>query len=432
MPITNTVKDGRWRIARARAHLLTDHPWFGGLALRLKLEAGGTKTMSTNGTILRYNEEYVQERSDAELKALVAHEVAHCALGHPWRGGSRRWDEWNQATDIVINSILREEGFELPFHPLAHEEPRFKGMAAEQVYAIREREKQNGGGGQGQGQGKGQSGASSKKGQGDKNNKNDDDGQGQGQGQQPDDGQGGGQGQDNGIGDWPDIEPAPSESEASESDMTETDWQIAAQEMANALRAAGKMGANLDRALAADKDSNTDWRTHLRRFVEQSLPSDYSWTHPNRRFVAQGVYLPGVVRENTPRIGLAVDTSGSIDQRMLALFAAELTAILHEVRPERVDVIYCDTSVKSQESFDPDDAEIILHAKGGGGTCFQPALDHFTNDEEGPPVCVIYLTDLMNSDQLTEPDYPVLWAVPEAYRNMTEPFGERVILSPYE
>ena len=69
----------------------------------------------------------------------------------------------------------------------------------------------------------------------------------------------------------------------------------------------------------------------------------------------------------------------------------------------------------------------MLNASGGGGTRFQPALDHFNNDPDGPPAAVIYLTDLDGPAPEQPKDYEVLWAVPEQhYREGKHPFGRSV------
>lgn len=385
------------RLTRARTHLLLDSPWFGSLSLRLKIIEDGsqTQTISTNGSQMIYNPDYLSERSDDEIQALVAHEVMHCALAHPYRGKGRNWRGWNQACDIVINKQLRDQGFKLPFTELQLEEEQYKGMTAEQVYAKRHQEDE--------GQGEEQTG---------------------------------------GLSICCDMQPAPQKSksksdeggEGGESDqsgefetdsesMSEADWQIAAEQASSIAKRAGNMPGDIDRAIQAARETPTDWRTILRRFIEQTVPSDYSWTHPNRRYIAQGIYLPGVVKENLPRIGVAVDTSGSIDSEMLRQFANELTQIVHEARPESVEVIYVDTKVQGVEIFTPDDPEVRLEAKGGGGTNFQPAINHF---KQNPPVCMIYLTDLYASEP-EEPEFPVLWAVPE-WQSKDGWFGETVRL----
>lgn len=99
-----------------------------------------------------------------------------------------------------------------------------------------------------------------------------------------------------------------------------------------------------------------------------------------------------------------------------------MNAIVQDARPESVEVVYCDHKVQHVEHFSPDD-EVKLNARGGGGTAFQPFLDHFT---EQPPAAMIVFTDLENGgEKLTEPGYPVLWCTG---RDVTiqPPFG-RVI-----
>ena len=380
------------RISKARAQLLLDQPWFGTLALRLKIiEDTSVPTMANDGTILYYNSAYVKKLSDAELLGVVAHEVMHCALGHMFRIGGRNHQLWNIAADIAINPILTKSGFTLPAGVLGvtPDFAQFKGMFSEQIYALLDKQRQKGAGGK----------------PGDTESAD-------------------GLDHDCDCG----LRPASSKDNTHSTDrMTETDWQILTKQATDIARRAGKLPAHIDRLVSSQEEPTVDWRTVLRRFIEQQLPSDYSWMHPSRRYISRGIYLPGIIKENVLRIGIAVDTSGSIDQEMLNLFASEITAIVHEVRPERLDVVYCDAKVQAQESFSPDDPKIVLHAKGGGGTAFQPALDVFNQD---PPVCVIYLTDLYGPAPI-EPEYPVLWAVPEASKQAA-PFGERVTLSKFE
>jgi len=374
------------RISKARTHLLLDHPWFGTLALRLKMEAGG-ETISTDGSVLHYNKDWVGKLTDAELIGVMAHEVMHCALLHVFRGSNRKWNKWNEACDLVINPLLTAEGFSLPAGAMLDQQ--YIGMTAEQVYALRKQQEQDDP--QGSGQGQGDSSATG-------------DFQPAPKGTEPDEGN------------------EPSEAQG----MSETDWQVAAEQASAVTKRFGSMGADTERALKAARQASSDWRAILREFVEQALPSDYSWSSPNRRYVGSGLYLPGVIKENLPKIGIAVDTSGSVSQAMLKQFSAEITAILHEARPESLQVVYCNTTVVGEEEFSPEDTEVILHARGGGGTAFQPALDRFNED---PPICVIYLTDLEGPAPI-QPEYPVLWAVPEFCR-MQPSFGQLVRYSAY-
>src|ERR1035438_1690251 len=72
---------------------------------------------------------------------------------------------------------------------------------------------------------------------------------------------------------------------------------------------------------------------------------------------------------------------------------------MHEARPERLQVVYCDTRVRSSEVFTPDDGAVTLHAKGGGGTRFQPVFDMVNQQtaEQDAPKALLYFTDLVCS-----------------------------------
>lgn len=451
MNATTTAEE---RLSDARTKLLLQAPWFGTLALRLRLQAGRTTTMATDGTTLFYSPEWVAAQPASVLRTVIAHEVMHCALGHPFRQRTRSHVEWNKACDHAVNLLLKAEDFDLWDGALADEQ--YAGLYAEDVFARLPKPEPP------------QPQPQPQQEQPDDDESDDE--------QEPEDQEGDDEQEqeessepsaEDGEGEQGDAEssaepfdqpgevlaPASASEQEGESDdsegessegideqpaepMTESDWQIAAEQATALALKAGQVGAETARIVREARQSRTDWRSILRRFLEQTIPQDYSWVSPNRRFVAGGLYLPGTVRENTPRLGIAVDTSGSINQRMLDLFASELQEIVRELRPTAIEVVYCDYDVAGAQTFTPDD-EITLDAKGGGGTRFQPALDYFSDAledrSEEPPAAVVYLTDLYGADvdDLIEPMYPTLWATLEG-NQQPAPFGETVRLSEWE
>jgi single-stranded DNA-specific DHH superfamily exonuclease len=88
---------------------------------------------------------------------------------------------------------------------------------------------------------------------------------------------------------------------------------MAVQQAENVARLAGKMPTGAARSLEASKAANLDWRELLRRAWSETIPSDYSWTRPNRRHIWNGLYLPGVTSEGIGVVAIAVDCSGSIE-----------------------------------------------------------------------------------------------------------------------
>ena len=128
------------RVRRARSQLVMGrHPFYGCLALGLKLEASAAiGTMATDGKRLVVNEEWTSTLSDDELRGVIVHEVMHVAYGHSFRRGRRDHRGWNIAGDYAINRDLLSQGFTLPSSQLY--DPRFDGMSADQVYATLARE----------------------------------------------------------------------------------------------------------------------------------------------------------------------------------------------------------------------------------------------------------------------------------------------------
>jgi predicted metal-dependent peptidase len=404
------------RIGRARTRLLLDFPWFGALSMRLKIQAADCQTFRTDGTVLEYSPAFADTLTDAELTGVIAHEVLHCALLHPFRRGARDHGTWNKACDFVINQELIDAKLTLPSGCLV--DAQYKGLSADQAYAKLMADKQNA--------------PPPPPSQPQQNGKP---GKPQAGGGPPQAGN-----PDNGspcptgtVDDAPKPQGGtePAVTPDNPQPMTETDWKIAAEQAARVANAAGKLPGGADRAVKQARESVQDWRETLRRFIEQTNPVDYSWSQPNRRYIASGLYLPGTTKENLGYFVVAIDTSGSVNQSMLDSFGAELTAIMHEARPERLQVVYCDTAVRSTETFTPDDGEVKLSAKGGGGTRFSPVFDSINAQclELDAPKALLYFTDLKSADRPKEPsEYPVLWITP-AWVTRKAPWGEQVALT---
>lgn len=374
------------KIQIARTQLLLDSPFFGVCALQLKLtetpenEWPYCPTAWTDGTHMGYNPDFIEKLAPQQLIGLIAHEVMHCACGHPWRRDSRDPILWNVAADFAINDLITKAGLELPKGCLL--DKQYEGKWAEWIYdRLPQSMKDQFAKMRGQGQ--------------------------------------------SGFGD---VRDAPGGGkDGDQQQQTEEGWKQLAQQAAQSAKAQGKLPDNLKRMLGELLEPKVDWKSVLRRFVQQVISADYSWRLPNRRYISQGLYLPRLYSEACGRICVAVDTSGSIDGIVLNKFAAELRSIAQDVQPSSIDIIYCDAAVSSVESFERGEM-LELHPQGGGGTDFRPAFEKIAEMGE-PPVCAIYLTDLYGTFPDAAPDYPVIWAT---ISNLKEvPFGELVEINDY-
>jgi predicted metal-dependent peptidase len=411
-------------ITKTRTRLLLDQPFFGTLLMHVNLvDNRSIPTLRTNGEVIEYNGEFMATLTAAQQTAVMAHEVMHNALLHPYRRGARDPKLFNIAADHAVNILLADAGFHLPDGVLI--DPQFKGMSAEQIYSKlqsqepppRDEKPQSGDDRDDSGDEQQQDGS-------DPGAEGDDDpseGKDNSEGDEGDQHSSG----ESVMGDCRTGEFVDAPSHAEEPDAkTEQDWQLAVEEAVLAAQRAGHLPGGTGAAIKATHEPVVDWKAELQAFIVNNVPSDVSWSTPNRRFISSGLYLPGAVKENVGPIVVAVDTSGSVSQALLDDFGAEITGLLRDARPEVLHVIYCDTKVHRVDQFDPDDTEVKLEAGGRGGTAAQPVFDH-VETERIDPLALVYLTDLELGDVPTDPGYPVMWVTP-AYSTIEGPFGQTV------
>jgi predicted metal-dependent peptidase len=99
------------RLVQARVRMLMRHPFFGQLALRLKLVQADDwcPTAAVDGRNFYYNSAFVNTLDADEVVFLVGHELGHCMFEHFMRREDRNPQLWNMAGDYIINWILKRE-----------------------------------------------------------------------------------------------------------------------------------------------------------------------------------------------------------------------------------------------------------------------------------------------------------------------------------
>lgn len=396
------------KMTKARAELVMGHPFFGVLALRMEFKPDKTvKTAVCNGNRLRYNPDYVDSLSVAQTIGLVAAEVAHIAMLHHTRRNGRDAKKWNQACDYATEQLLVEANIELPNPPTAPS--GYKDKPAEEIYTLIPDPPKNGGGGGG----KGNSGG---KGQNQGNDGDNSGGEGDPQNEP-------GQNDNNGNGEVEDSD-ACSQS-PSEIAAEEADWKQSIAQAMHAAKQAGKMPGSFERMMGEIMEPVLPWKAILKRFMTEKANDDFSWMKGNRRFLANGLYLPSrVSRDAMNDMVVCIDTSGSIGQKELDEFAGEIMDIHKDVRPRKLIVIYCDARVAHVDEFGPED-ELHFKIHGGGGTDFRPPFDWL--EERGiVPKCFAYLTDGYGPFPEHEPEFPTIWAINN--KDVKPPFGEHFVL----
>ena len=331
------------KVSKAKALLILDHPFFGTAVSRRPIQYGDevpTAGMSATGQIM-LNPEWVEPLTVKEIMFLLAHEAMHYMLSHALRRQHRDHRAWNVACDKVINDTLIDARVGTFIDGgVTLEDARFG--ASEQFY-----------------------------------DENDDDiGDG-------------GIGED--VGDIVDENGQPLDDATVQ--QLQTQAKIEAIQNAKLAKQTGKLPESIERLVEEMINVVTPWHEKLERYMSAKIRDGYSWNRPNRRFVGQGMYLPGY--DYVPRMGevvIAVDTSGSLNSQELALFQGHINRIVDTCTPEKITVLYCDYAIGGTTEYTPDDLPIVLKPVGGGGTSFKPVFK-WLDSYDGEVECLIYFTD---------------------------------------
>lgn len=371
------------KILKAKSSIIINQPFFATILLSTPLTVDeNIATMATDGDTIKYNTKFVDGLTLDEAIFVLSHEVLHCVLDHMGRRGSRTPNRYNQAADYVINELLVKDNIgSMPIGALYNPQLTAKGKGTtEGVYNLLPEKNEQ-------------------KKAGDKGGALDEVHDA---------------GTDNGT---KPTGPATLKKKS-------MDRQVLINQAKNIAKTRGVLSSGLARLIDDFTKPVVDWREVLRNFISEKVKIETNWKKPKRRFLADNIYLPSLSGEKLGRITIAVDCSGSVDDILLKKFASEIQGIRDSLYPSKIDVIYFENKVFNPQTFEENE-ELILKAKGGGGTAFSPMFKH-VNKQDETPLCVIVLTDLECDDYGEAPGYPVLWCVLEGVRAEYKkvPFGE--------
>lgn len=371
-------------------------------------------TAYTDGVNKRYGRAFVDALTDPELAGLILHENLHIVFRHLIHNRDLFEESQplaNMAADYVVNDVIMsiqdKNLCALPKGGLY--DPQYHNMNMREVYRkLRDERKGECKGnekGEGQGQGgSGQSGQSTS---------------------QP--------GLDDYSFDQHDYKKA--NEQAGKQGGTAEDARAYDDRVDRALREgallAGRLGAKIPRVIKDLLEPKVRWQDELKEFVTSTMKGkdEYTWRRFNRRLLPSDLYLPSVENETMGEMVVAIDTSGSIGGEQIAEFASELIAACEAVTPEKVRVLWWDTSVHGEQMFRPDDygtMRTMLKPVGGGGTRVS-CVPEYIKQNNIRAECVIVFTDGYVEDKVKwEITSPTLWLVTRN-KGWTPPAGRKVV-----
>ena len=348
-------------------------------------------TACTDGWNVKYNPEFVERvmPTDPKLRLLVLHEAMHKAYRHltVWKYLSKQNPKLaNIAMDHFVNLSLTDtdagSGFlEMPSEGI-QPNPKYRGWSVLQIYTDLESEDED-------------------------------------DPERPD-GPGGF--------DEHDFDGPPNDGDTPSDQEIENEIGRALRQGEMIRKQRSKGGSGGEDGLFGDLLApKVDWRKALRDFITETCSGrdESSWSRPNRRFLADDVYMPTMMGTTLRELVAGFDTSGSVfNSPEMTRFVTEFTTIVEQVKPSKIHVIYWDTEVVGHQTFEEGQfAVAILKIKGGGGTDGSVLFDYL-RDKKLKPDAIVQFTDGYVGDW-GNTDVPTLWAITT---DMKAPFGTTIHL----
>jgi predicted metal-dependent peptidase len=388
------------KLFKARTQLALNHPFFMRIAFSLdyievtdeyakKYFSGSNwcNTCAVDGVRLYWYRPFIDKLDVSEVAAVLCHEILHVAWLHMTRRGHRHPVLWNIAGDHIINNMLKEAKFKLPLPHVC--DPKYANWSIYAVYEdlLKDIPKVT----------------ISLPGEDD-------------------------EGKDDGLWgaviDITDGEGKPlTESEKSQ---IEAEVKVMVQQAAAAAKARGKLPGSLEGLLEAAGKPKINWKDYIQNWVKGHIPDDYTWSRPNRKWMAvNGTYMPRMKLSGAGRGVLFIDTSGSVSDVELVEYITEITGVIDLLKPDSLTIIQHDARIQRIDEWNFGDDFGKLHVKGRGGTCVQPGFQWLETQEERPD-WIIWFTDGEIGDYPSmAPDIPILWCVTG---RDTAPFGTYIDL----
>lgn len=202
------------------------------------------------------------------------------------------------------------------------------------------------------------------------------------------------------------------------------------------MKSQGKMSMAMQRMFEEVLNPQVPWTDHLKGIFNRKVGNgSYNWRRPDRRHIIRDLYMPSRSGNGAGHVVVWADTSGSISQKEMTHYLAELTAIVEDCCPKRLTVLWCDAAINridevaeasdmaalSAEAYGPNGLEGV----GGGGTDVGPVFDWMAEQDERPEVFIGFTDGYVSFPHTPPHETLMIWASvaspPEHY-----PYGDVV------
>ncbi len=398
LPSQEVIED---KLRAARIGLLLRQPFFGSMATHLTIVRDDTmNTAATDGRNFFYNLEFISSLSVKETEFLFGHEVLHNVFEHHLRkefpdsvteineDGTfskkcRHHMLWNIACDYAVNDILIDSNIGSRISDTLHDE-KYKGKCAEEIYEdlLKNADKLD----------------------------------------------------IDALSDML-LDEHLGDLEKKGKKLSEAEKQQIRNEIKENLlssaNSAGSVPKGVDRLIRDLTAPTLSWKELLKMDIQSQIKYDYTFYTPNKKGMQHGVVLPGMRRDEALDICVAIDTSGSIDEKTLNVFLSEIKGIMEQYDDYNIRIWSFDAEVHNEQIYRSDEGTDISEyvPAGGGGTLFESNWDHMKKYDISPKVFVMF-TDMYPCGGWGDAEYcdHVIF-VGYKSNNRIAPFGTTITMS---
>ena len=220
-----------------------------------------------------------------------------------------------------------------------------------------------------------------------------------------------------------------------EGSVSEIEAEVIRQSVAKAIqnhtptKIAGTVPAHLDRwAQEFLSPAKVPWQRELAAHIKKSLSTmagqvDYTYVRPSRRQSAFGKVVMPSMRQPCPKVGVIIDTSGSMSTQDLEDALSEVKGILMSVGQRNgVEVMSVDAAVHTaQKVFSVRQVNVV----GGGGTDMRKGLSAMERKRVG---VVVVMTDGWTPWPDSCPPFDTIVALIGDYSDSVPSWARKVIV----
>lgn len=204
-------------------------------------------------------------------------------------------------------------------------------------------------------------------------------------------------------------------------------------------RTVGTEPGGMRERASVQPSQTVDWRRVFAERLQSLVPSDYRSYPFSKRHLWRGVLLPSLGGRTVGRILFAIDTSGSMDIKILGEIVDQLDQ-LRQLTGCSITLVHFDSALQKEIDLEEDGlsggltAEAdVLDMCGRGGTDIRVPFQVLERRMRASDnfVGIVVATDGFGPLPTLEPAIPTVWLVPQMYATrFTAPFGTVIACTP--